>query len=104
INEVLDFWCLISFSSMISTSTMYRKRTETIGNEVAAVQVLLQDEKKCRLHWVDNYARFVKGNCLWYNQDVLKATLDGTWVQESIPKTILLWQCLRSRFFSLRSQ
>ena len=57
---------------MISTSTMYRKRTETIGNEIAAIQVLLQDEKKCRLHWVDNYARFVKGNCLWYNQDVLK--------------------------------
>src|SRR6185437_5401351 len=60
---------------MISTATMYRKRTETIGNEVATVNVLLRDESKCRLHWIDNYARFLKANCLWYNQDVLKQLL-----------------------------
>src|SRR6185437_12495925 len=60
---------------MISTATMYRKRTETIGNEVAAVNVLLRDESKCWLHWIDNYARFLKANCLWYNQDVLRQLL-----------------------------
>jgi len=60
---------------MISTATMYRKRKDKIEAQVSAVNLLMLDESKARLHWVDNYARFVKSNCLWYNQDVLKQLL-----------------------------
>ena len=60
---------------MISTATMYRKRIKTIESSVSEANLLMLDESKPRLHWIDNYARFAKANCLWYNQDVLRNLL-----------------------------
>src|SRR6185437_5990627 len=60
---------------MISTSTMYWKRVQTIESQTAATNVLMLDDNRVRLHWVDNYARFIKANCLWYRQDILRQLL-----------------------------
>src|SRR6185437_15560547 len=60
---------------MISTSTMYRKRVQTIESQTAATNELMLDDNRVRLHWVDNYARFIKANCLWYRQDILRQLL-----------------------------
>src|SRR5689334_8307668 len=83
-------WNLICFcSSMISTSTMYRKRVQTIGTQAASTNVLLLDETKPRLHWVDNYARFIKVNRLWYKEDVLRQLL---WTAHGFKSLSLNWK------------
>src|SRR6185437_1161630 len=75
---------------MISTSTMYRKRIQTIASQAASTNVLLLDETRPRLHWVDNYARFIKANCLWYKEDVLRQLLWTAHGFKSLPIPVSL--------------